>query len=55
MGNLGTKDYVEGAAAIAAVWYAMKKSGWEKYALLALGAYFAYSVYADYSAGGTQA
>jgi hypothetical protein len=53
MNNLGTTDYIEGAAAIGAVWYGMKKSGWEKWALFALAAYFAYNVYTDYSAGGT--
>jgi hypothetical protein len=51
MGNLSTTDYVEGAIALGAAYYAFKKTGWEKWALLGLAAYLAYSVYSDY--GGT--
>ena len=50
MGNLGTTDYIEGAIAAGAAYYAFKKTGWEKWALLGLAAYLAYQVYTDYSA-----
>jgi len=48
MGNLTTTDYVEGAASIGLAVWAFKKSGWEKWALLGVAAYLAYSVYTDW-------
>jgi hypothetical protein len=53
MGNLSTTDYIEGAAAVGLVYWGVKKSGWEKWALLAIAAYLAYGVYQDYSGGTT--
>jgi tetrahydromethanopterin S-methyltransferase subunit D len=56
MSGLGTTDYIEGAAAVALIYWGLRKeSGWKKWGLVAVGAYFAYSVYSDYSAGGTTA
>lgn len=51
MGNLSTTDYVEGAIAVGAVVWGMKKSGWEKWALFGIAAYLAYTVYQDYQGG----
>lgn len=54
MGNLGTTDYIEGAAAIGLVYWGMKHgSGLAKWGAFALAAYFAYNVYSDYSGGTT--
>jgi uncharacterized membrane protein len=53
--NLGTTDYIEAAAAAGLVWYGLKKSGLEKWALLGLSAYLLYGVYQDYSAAPTAA
>jgi hypothetical protein len=50
MGNLTTTDYIEAAAAVGLVWYGFKKSGLEKWGLIAIGAYLAYGVYQDFSA-----
>lgn len=47
--NLSTTDYIYGALAIGALWYGMKKSGLEKYALIGIGLYLAYDVYTDAS------
>jgi hypothetical protein len=56
MGNLTTTNYLEGAAAVALIYWGLRKeSGWKKWGLVAVGAYFAYSVYQDYSATGTTA
>jgi hypothetical protein len=49
MGNLSTTDYIEAAIAAGLIWYGIKKSGIEKYALLGIAAYLAYGVYTDYS------
>jgi uncharacterized membrane protein len=53
MGNLTSTDYIEGAAAVGLLWYGMKKSGLEKWALIGLGAYLLYGVYQDYSGTAT--
>lgn len=56
MGNLSTTDYIEAVAAVGLIYWGLKhESGWKKWALVGVGAYFAYSVYSDYSAGGTTA
>lgn len=54
MENLSTTDYIEGAAAIGLVFWGLKhESGWKKWALIGVAAYFAYNVYQDYSGGAT--
>lgn len=53
MGNLSTTDYVEGGIAVGAVVWALKESGWKKWALFGLAAYLAYGVYTDYAGATT--
>ncbi len=54
---MNTTTYIEGAAAVGLIYWGLaRESGWKKWGLVAVGAYFAYSVYQDYtSASGTTA
>ena len=50
---MGTTQYIEGAAGIGLLYFGFKKSGWEKWALIGVGAYLLYSTYQAYSGTAT--